>query len=95
MVINVDAADPPWSRVADDGTFHGFEVDIATRLAASLGVEAEFTTYPLEQVVTGAVMFVLTYPVAWATDYTEEMEDTCYRWPVHQTFERPLGDLQH
>ena len=47
------------------------------------------------QVVTGAVMFVLTYPVAWATDYTEEMEDICYRWPVHQTFERPLGDLRH
>lgn len=47
------------------------------------------------QVMTGAVMFVLTYPVAWATDYTEEMKDICYRWPLHQTFERPLGDLQH
>jgi hypothetical protein len=47
------------------------------------------------QLVTGAVMFVLTYPVSWATDYTEEMKDICYRWPVNQTFERPLGDLRH
>jgi hypothetical protein len=49
----------------------------------------------LVQVVTGAVMFVVTYPVAWGTDYAEEMKGICYRWPVHQTFERPLGDLQH
>ena len=47
------------------------------------------------QVMTGAVMFIVTYPVAWATDYTEEMKDICYRWPVNQTFERPLGDLRH
>ena len=53
IVINIDPADAPWTREADDGTFHGFEVDIATRLAQSLGVEAEFTTYPFEQVVTG------------------------------------------
>lgn len=45
------------------------------------------------QVVTGAVLFVVTYPVAWATDYTEEMKDICIRWPVEQTFERSLGDL--
>ncbi|MFN8520793.1 MAG: PASTA domain-containing protein [Chloroflexota bacterium] len=53
IVVNIDPSDAPWTRVSDDGTAHGFDVDIANRLADSLGVDIAFTTYPLEQVVTG------------------------------------------
>jgi len=53
IVVNIDPSDAPWTRVADDGTARGFDVDIANRLADSLGVDIAFTTYPLEQVVTG------------------------------------------
>jgi ABC-type amino acid transport substrate-binding protein len=52
-VVNIDPSDAPWTRVADDGTARGFDVDIATRLAESLGVDIAFSTYPLEQVVSG------------------------------------------
>ncbi len=53
IVVNVDRADAPWSSQSSDGTYHGYEVDIAKRIATALGVEAVFTSYPLEQVVTG------------------------------------------
>ncbi len=53
IVVNIDPSDAPWTRMSDEGTFHGFDVDIANRLADSLGVDIAFTTYPLEQVVGG------------------------------------------
>jgi beta-lactam-binding protein with PASTA domain len=53
IVVNVDPADAPWSSRSNDGTYRGYDVDIAKRLASALGVEAVFTSYPLEQVVTG------------------------------------------
>ena len=53
IVVNVDVGDAPWSSKSNDGTFHGYDVDIAKRIAKALGVDIVFTSYPLEQVVTG------------------------------------------
>ncbi len=53
IVFNVDVADAPWSSQSSDGTFRGYDVDVARRIARALGVEVVFTSYPLEQVVTG------------------------------------------
>jgi len=54
IVVNVHVNDAPWSSQATDGTFRGYEVDVAKRIANALGVDIEFTSYPLEQVVTGS-----------------------------------------
>jgi ABC-type amino acid transport substrate-binding protein len=53
IVVNIDPNDGPWTRIASDGTAQGFDVDIATSLAESLGVDIAFTTFPFEQAVTG------------------------------------------
>ncbi|MET0772719.1 MAG: PASTA domain-containing protein [Candidatus Limnocylindrales bacterium] len=53
IVVNIDENDGPWTRVASDGSVQGYDVDIATSLAESLGVDIEFTTFPFEEVVTG------------------------------------------
>ena len=53
IVVNVDVADAPWSSQSNDGTFRGYDVDIGKRIANALGVDVVFTSYPLEQVVTG------------------------------------------
>ncbi len=37
IVVNVDVADAPWSSQSSDGTFHGYEVDIAKRIAKRAG----------------------------------------------------------
>ena len=53
IVFNVGFDDAPWSSVSSTGAFRGYDVDVARRIARELGVDAVFTSYPMEQVVTG------------------------------------------
>jgi hypothetical protein len=41
----------------------------------------------------GAAFFVVFYPVALVTGGSDHVVDTCWKSPVHQTFQRPLGAL--
>jgi hypothetical protein len=45
------------------------------------------------QTVASAVMLVVFYPAALATNTVDELTDICITQPVDQTFERPLGEL--
>jgi len=51
--VNIDPDHAPWSTIGDAGTPTGFDVRVATRIARLLGVDVEFTSFPLEEVVTG------------------------------------------
>jgi ABC-type amino acid transport substrate-binding protein len=52
--VNVDPDDPPWSYAGAGGGRTGFDASVARAIAKRLGVEVEFTTFPLAEVVTGA-----------------------------------------
>ena len=47
--VAVDASYPPFEVAAADGTVHGFDVDLAKRLADALGVHVAFLNLPQEQ----------------------------------------------
>lgn len=40
--VSTDANSPPQSSLRSDGTFEGFDIDVATEIAKRLGVEVEF-----------------------------------------------------
>jgi polar amino acid transport system substrate-binding protein len=40
--VSTDANSPPQSSLKSDGTFEGFDIDVATEIAKRLGVEVEF-----------------------------------------------------
>ena len=47
----------------------------------------------LAQTAVGAAFFVVFYPVSLVTGGSDHVVDTCWKSPVHQTFQRPLGAL--
>jgi polar amino acid transport system substrate-binding protein len=55
LVVATDANYPPQSSRSADGTLEGFDVDVATAIAARLGdgVEVEFVTPQWDMIVTG------------------------------------------
>ena len=44
LVVSTDPKYPPQSELKPDGTYQGFDIDVATEIAKRLGVEIEFTT---------------------------------------------------
>jgi len=53
LVVATDAEYPPQSLQQPDGTFVGFDIDVATELAKRLGVEVAFVSAPWESVTAG------------------------------------------
>lgn len=51
--VATDPAYPPQSELLPDGTFEGFDIDVANRIAEELGVEVEFITPDFSEVVAG------------------------------------------
>ena len=47
----------------------------------------------LAQTAVGAAFFVVFYPVSLVTGGSDHVVDYCWKSPVHQTFQRPLGAL--
>lgn len=41
----------PWTMKSESGELIGFEVDVAKKIAADMGLKAEFTLYPWEEVI--------------------------------------------
>ncbi|MDH3595810.1 MAG: transporter substrate-binding domain-containing protein [Rhodospirillales bacterium] len=52
LVVSTDAEYPPQSMQKPDGSFAGFDVDVATELAKRLGAEVKFVT-PAWEIITG------------------------------------------
>jgi len=44
LMVSTDPKYPPQSELEPDGTFKGFDIDVATEVAKRLGVKVEFTT---------------------------------------------------
>jgi polar amino acid transport system substrate-binding protein len=44
LVVSTDPKYPPQSELKPDGTFEGFDIDVATEIAKRMGVAVEFTT---------------------------------------------------
>lgn len=52
--VATDPAYPPQSELLPDGTFEGFDIDVANEIAERLGVTAEFVTPDFAEVEAGA-----------------------------------------
>lgn len=52
--VATDPAYPPQSELLPDGTFEGFDIDVALRIGEELGVEVEFATPDFAEVVAGS-----------------------------------------
>jgi polar amino acid transport system substrate-binding protein len=53
LTVSTDPAYPPQSTQRPDGTFEGFDIDVATALAERMGVEVEFVTPAWEIITAG------------------------------------------
>jgi beta-lactam-binding protein with PASTA domain/ABC-type amino acid transport substrate-binding protein len=51
--VNVDPNGGQWSMLRANGTFDGYDVRVAREIASRLGVDVQFTTFPMEEVVAG------------------------------------------
>ena len=51
--VATDPAYPPQSELLPDGTFEGFDIDVANEIAERLGVEVEFVTPDFAEVEAG------------------------------------------
>ena len=52
--VATDPAYPPQSELMPDGTFEGFDIDVALRIGEELGVDVEFATPDFAEVVAGS-----------------------------------------
>jgi len=52
--VATDPAYPPQSELLPDGTYEGFDIDVANRIGEELGVELEFVTPDFAEVVAGS-----------------------------------------
>jgi len=53
LVVSTDPAYPPQSQQKPDGTFEGFDIDVATEIAKRLGVSVEFQTPDWSAITAG------------------------------------------
>jgi polar amino acid transport system substrate-binding protein len=53
MRVNTDPKYPPQSELKPDGTFEGFDIDVANELGKRLGVDVKFETFNFDLVVAG------------------------------------------
>ena len=53
IVISTDPKYPPQSALKPDGTYEGFDIDVATEIAKRLGVEIEFETPDWDAITAG------------------------------------------
>jgi polar amino acid transport system substrate-binding protein len=53
LVVSTDPKYPPQSELEPDGTFKGFDIDVATEIAKRLGVGVEFTTPDWSAITAG------------------------------------------
>ena len=53
LVVSTDPKYPPQSALKPDGTFEGFDIDVAKELAKRLGVKVEFTTPSWDTITAG------------------------------------------
>ena len=53
LTVSTDPAYPPQSSQTPDGSFEGFDIDVATELATRLGVEVAFVTPAWEIITAG------------------------------------------
>jgi polar amino acid transport system substrate-binding protein len=53
LVVSTDAEYPPQSMQKPDGSFAGFDIDVATELAKRLGAEVKFVTPAWEIITSG------------------------------------------
>jgi polar amino acid transport system substrate-binding protein len=53
LVVSTDPKYPPQSLLKTDGTYEGFDIDVATEVAKRLGVKVEFTTPKWEAITAG------------------------------------------
>lgn len=51
--VATDPAYPPQSELLPDGTFEGFDIDVANAIGERLGVDVEFVTPNFDEVVAG------------------------------------------
>ena len=51
--VATDPAYPPQSELLPDGSFEGFDIDVALRIGEELGVDVEFATPDFAEVVAG------------------------------------------
>lgn len=72
--IATDPAYPPQSELLPDGTFEGFDIDVANEIGERLGVEVEFETPNFDEVVAGSWAGRFDVSVGSVT-ITEERED--------------------
>jgi len=53
ILVATDPAYPPQSELLPDGSYEGFDIDVANELGERLGVEVQFETPNFEEVVAG------------------------------------------
>ena len=54
IIVATDPAYPPQSEQLPDGTFEGFDIDVAREIGERLGVDVEFATPNFDEVVAGS-----------------------------------------
>jgi polar amino acid transport system substrate-binding protein len=54
IIVSTDPAYPPQSKQKPDGSYEGFDIDVAAALAERLGVELEWATPPWEVITAGS-----------------------------------------
>jgi polar amino acid transport system substrate-binding protein len=72
--VATDPAYPPQSELLPDGTFEGFDIDVANEIGERLGVEVQFETPNFDEVVAGSWAGRFDVSVGSVT-ITEEREE--------------------
>ncbi len=53
IIVSTDPQYPPQSELKPDGTYQGFDIDVATEIAKRMGLEIEFTTPSWDVITAG------------------------------------------
>lgn len=74
-------ANPPWQNRQEDGTFVGFEVDIATEIAKRLGMTAEISPYDFRALFVATASGRVDAVISSLTITDERLEGQSFTQP--------------
>lgn len=85
ILVATDPAYPPQSELLPDGSFEGFDIDVANEIGERLGVEVQFETPNFDEVVAGNWAERFDISVGSVTITTEREEVLDFTEPYYFT----------
>ena len=91
IVVGAYPSNPPWEFKTDDGTFQGFEIDVATEAAKRVGKKAEFQDLGFQALFAATASGRIDFAVSSISVTNDRLKSQSFTQPYYDSDGTILG----